>query len=265
MVIELENIAYFTSKGLETEFPHITGQARSNIVYKRRVDLLEKIVNKQDVWVRLDGGRRDGTIGRMVVGEGYLSRIVSEEKFEEYKNLAVLARDMAAVNHDYDALMSLKTIKNSHECQETYQKYLDRFNHSYKEFSVLMDDGKVIACDKFTSEYEKIDESKRRTFVILEGYTSSSVYNFNRVPKSNEAPKLTMKDRVGQQIKIGDAIVLVLQNEMILGNVIKATGSGTGIHIKSFEGKMYNTSVSARVLVINDKTKTNMMMAKLTG
>lgn len=266
MVVELNNHSYFAIKGIKIEYPDLKSEEHYDIQKNRKVEFLSNFVNGRPVWIRIEGGRRNGSIARAVVGkDSYLSRIFTEEKFEELKDVSKLTLAVAASIGHENAEQAIKILRNAYQHNETYLEYVGRFKYSFSEFYLQFDDGKIVSCDKFSGDYDKMDTPQFRTFTWLKDYTGPSVYSYNVVAKADKIVEIKMRDNVGQQINTGDAVVLVLQNEMILGNVMGPTGTGNGIHITSFSGKKYNTSSSARVLVINNETKTHMMLTKLKG
>jgi len=229
-------------------------------------------------YVRLEGSARSGTIGKVVFeyDPQYLNSraFMSRELFAKYKSGELVLPEHHRQMNDMiingiekrEAASKGKLISIDH----SYEGFIAYYASSwYTAFTLQMDDGKIVKPADFTCRYDSKRVEDPRGFTWLQGYEGPTVNLFVKVSKKERqarvaAKKETYIDMLGVEVNAGDFVALVVGFEMKVGVVTRFTATGKTAYVKLAEGKEVSAVNGSKMLVINDKTKTNAMLAKLS-
>lgn len=146
----------------------------------------------------------------------------------------------------------------------TYDDYIQWASSSY--FHLRMDNSKIIKPKKFNINSWESDPLVDHGFVWLKGYTGPTVSKFNEVPKEErQKNKFVFRDCYEEELKLGD-FVAVQYGIGVGGAVItKISASGRSVTVKLDNGNEQLIANSYKIMKIDDKLKSRVMMQRLSA
>lgn len=221
-------------------------RADSHVRKEMKIDFIRRVLAGETIYVRLEGPTaRAGTIGIADFSED--EYLLTETQFNAVK----------AGNTDGLSWFNARFIDEA----ETYRDFLEFRAGHFDEFKLRMDDGKLISPPSFWAD---------NSFSILYGYEGPTVKMFKKVSKAERAQALakvepTFTDKFGVLVQPGMLVSICIGSQLDVGVVTALTATGNSVYVRINDGDEPKLiSMSSKIIVIDDKLKSRMMVKKLT-